>query len=36
MNILSRILAYFAVDNEMKLFFLTLFFLINKKITSLF
>ena len=35
MNILSRILVYFAVDNEMKLFFLTLFFFINKKITSL-
>ena len=33
--IFSRILAYFAVDNEMKLFFLALFFLINKKITSL-
>ena len=35
MNILSRILVYFAVNNEMKLFFLTLFFFINKKITSL-
>ena len=34
-NILSRILAYFIVDNEMKLFFLALFFFINKKITSL-
>ena len=31
MNILSRTLVYFAVDNEMKLFFLTLFFFINKK-----
>ena len=35
LNILSKILAYFAFDNEMKLFFLTLFFFINKKITSL-
>ena len=35
MNILSRILPYFAVDNEMKLFFLLLFFFINKKTTSL-
>ena len=31
MNILSRILAYFAIDNKMKLFFLTLFFFINQK-----
>ena len=35
LNILSKILAYFAFENEMKLFFLTLFFFINKKITSL-
>ena len=35
MNILSRILAYFAIDNKMKLFFLALFFFINKKIASL-
>ena len=35
MNIFSRILPYFAVDNEMKLFFLALFFFINKKTTSL-
>ena len=35
MNILSMILAYFAVDNKVKLFFFALFFFINKKITSL-
>ena len=35
MNILSMILAYFAVDNKIKLFFLALFFFINKKITSM-
>ena len=31
MNIFSRILPYLDVDNEMKLFFLALFFFINKK-----
>ena len=31
MNILSKILAYFAIDNKMKLFFLTFFFFINQK-----
>ena len=31
MNILSMILAYFVADNETKLFFLVLFFFINKK-----
>ena len=35
MNILSMILAYFAIDNKIKLFFLALFFFINKKITSM-
>ena len=35
MNILSMILAYFAVDNKIKLFFLALFFFINTKITSM-
>ena len=34
-NILSRILAYLAVDNIMKLYFLVLFFFISKKIKSL-
>ena len=34
-NILSGSLAYFALNSGMKLFFLTLFFFISKKITSL-